>query len=119
MVTDELKGEHFMKKVFSALLICFAILSLIGCGDSSSYATTGQSITLSQDTPVCSSKENVNKMISYVQNNNNDGASEMEKNGEATVLPAGTKVNIVKSGIVTEIETESGEKWFAPNEVIK
>lgn len=114
-----------MKKIIMIIISCFMVFSLIGCGDSSSSSssssnlTSGKRITLSDDAPVCSSKENVDKMISFVQNNNSKGQQEMIQRGEATILPKGTEVNIVKSGIVIEIETQNGTRWFAPEEAIK
>lgn len=84
----------------------------------SSYSS-GDRITLSDDAPVCTSKENVRKMISYVQKGNKAGQEEMLKRGQATILYKGTEINIIKSGTITEIETKSGLKYFAPREAIK
>lgn len=112
-----------MKKIFLVILSCFIVFSLMGCGDSdtssSSNLSSGQSITLSDDTPTCSSKENVDKMIDFVQNKNSAGEQGMLDRGEAKILPKGTKVNIIKVGTVVEMEDENGTKYFAPEEAVK
>lgn len=110
-----------MKKVISILVSCIFSLSLIGCGDSTSSSTTlhsGQSVTLSDDTLVCSSKENEDKLLSYIREKNTNGENQMLLNGQATILKKGTKVNVTSVGITTEIEVSS-KKWYAPMEVIK
>lgn len=81
---------------------------------------SGQNIILSKNTPVCSSKDNLDKMLSFINANNNEAVNNMILKGQATILSKGTQVNVIDSGIlVTEIETLSGESWFAPREVIQ
>lgn len=105
------------KNIILILVTLLFSIMLIACGGSS--LSSGQRITLSSDTPVCSSKDNVDKVINFVNQNNEQGLEEMESSGEACTLPAGTEVNIIKTGIVIEIETSSGSHYFAPKEVIK
>lgn len=88
--------------------------------NNSAQIESGKEITLKKDAPVCSSKKNVDLMIDYVKNKNETAIELMEQNGEAKVIPAGTKITIVDSGIlVTEIEDESGDHWFAPYETFE
>lgn len=122
-----------MKKLLMFLLLMFTVSQLAGCGSSqsssspssssssssSSIPQTGQSITLSDVTPVCSSKENVDKLLSYLREKNDSGLKSMYSRGEVKDLPKGTKVNVVKMGLVTEVETASGTHWFAPMEMFK
>jgi hypothetical protein len=58
-----------MRKILSILITLMFTIVLISCGDSSSKTSlhSGQSITLSKDAPVCSSKENVDKMMNFVK----------------------------------------------------
>ncbi|NFS07349.1 hypothetical protein FDE99_06195 [Clostridium botulinum] len=119
------------KKFFKMVLLCLSfILCLglfVGCGDeddssstsSSSSLSSGERITLSEEAVVCSSKENVDKMIDYIREKNSAGKQEMYERGDATILPKGTEVNVVKVGIVTEVETENGTTWYAPIEVFQ
>jgi hypothetical protein len=79
----------------------------------------GQSIILSDDTPVCSSKDNVDKMISYVKNKNTSATQGMMLRGEADILSKGTKINVVKIGTITQIETDSGATWYTIKEMLK
>jgi hypothetical protein len=121
MIVNYLQEVYSMKKTFILFLIGLSLI-LVGCGSnsvSSSNLKNGQSIILPSDTPVASSKENVDKIISYVKNKNGSALNNMELQGDATVLSKGTKVNVVKVGIVTEIETEQGIHWFAPIENFK
>jgi len=97
-------------------LLSVAMLS--GCGGVNTSLTNGQQLTLTSNTPVGSSKEDVDKIINYVKANNESGLEEMESTGDARVLPAGTTVTIVKIGIVTEIKTKNGGQYFAPIEVL-
>lgn len=109
-----------MKRIISAIICLLIMLSLIGCSSSSSSnITTGQSITLSDDTLVCTSKANEDKLISFINANNTSGENGMIQRGEAVILPKGTKVNIIDAGITTEIETQDGQDYFAPMELIK
>lgn len=81
---------------------------------------SGQSITLNKDTLVCSSRDTLDKMLSFLNANNKEAASNMLLNGQATMLKKGTKVNVIDSGIiVTQIETLDGSNWFAPRETIQ
>lgn len=108
-----------MKNILLIILTCF-IFCLVGCStDSSTDYTSGDRIVLSYDAPVCSTKDNVDKMINYISKNNEEGQNEMIERGEATILPKGTEVNIVKNGIIVEIQTKSGNEYFAPFEAIK
>ncbi|ADK14742.1 hypothetical protein [Clostridium ljungdahlii] len=79
----------------------------------------GEEITLSEDASVCSSKDNVDKMINYLQNKNEQAIENMENKGEAKVIPKGSNITIVKLGIVVEIEDSNGQDWYAPYEVFK
>jgi len=111
-----------MKKIISILICCVFLLMFTGCDSGSSNKTTlhsGQSLTLSNDTPVCSSKENLDKMISFISQKNDDGENQMIASGKAKILSKGTKVNIISTGTTIEIETSDNKKWFAPMEVIK
>lgn len=118
-----MKKNKFLKAVLLCLSIILCMGVLMGCGDDSSSTssslTSGKRITLSDDAPVCSSKENVDKMIDYIRENNSAGKQEMINRGDATILPKGTEINIVKGGIVVEIETKDGTTWFAPKEVFE
>ncbi|MGU9539185.1 hypothetical protein ACQX0N_09415 [Clostridium tepidum] len=118
------------KNLFKMVLLCLSIILcmglFVGCGESeeessstSSNLSSGERITLSEDALVCSSKKNVDKMIDYIHEKNSAGKQEMYERGDATILPKGTEVNIVKVGIVTEVETENGQTWFAPIEVFQ
>lgn len=119
------------KKILKAVLLCLSIILcmglFVGCGDedessstsSTSNLSSGERITLKDDAFVCSSKENVDKLIDYIREKNSSGEQEMIDRGEVITLTKGTEVNIVKVGIVTEIETGNGEKWFAPIEVFQ
>ncbi|WPC42983.1 hypothetical protein [Clostridium sp. JS66] len=80
---------------------------------------SGKEITLSADAPVCSSADNVDKMINYVKNKNEQAIENMESRGESKVIPKGSKVTVVKTGIVDEIEDKNGEHWYAPHEILK
>lgn len=80
---------------------------------------SGQSISLNKDILVCSSKDNLDKLISFISQKNNDGQNQMLASGEAKILSKGTKVNIIKAGITVEMETSDNKKWFAPMEAIK
>ncbi|EHI99760.1 hypothetical protein CDLVIII_3185 [Clostridium sp. DL-VIII] len=126
-----------MKKITDFNLLGFIILGVIivtwvyvisifvgGCDSSSktsNYSTSskelhsGQSVTLKADTLVSSSKENDDKLMSYINKKNKDGENQMLISGQATILKKGTKVNIISIGITTEIEV-NGEKWYAPLE---
>lgn len=98
------------------------IIRVIGCSGSNSSSTdlkSGQSLKLSENALVCSSKDNVDKIISYINNDNQEAIQNMHLRGEATVLKSGTTIDIIKVGIVTEIETQNGERWFAPFEVFE
>lgn len=110
-----------MKRLTIILLLVFSIFFLVGCGSDSASSTLkdGQSITLSDVTPVCSSKDNVDKLISYMQQKNNSGIKSMYINGEVKDLPKGSRVNVVNTGIVTEIETSDGSHWYGPMELFK
>ena len=79
----------------------------------------GEEITLSSDASVCSSRDNVDKMINYVQNKNEQAIENMENKGESKVIPKGSNITIVKLGIVVEIEDSNGQNWYAPYEVFK
>ncbi|WP_035290923.1 hypothetical protein [Clostridium sp. KNHs214] len=113
-----------MKRIITIILSCFMFFTLVGCGNNSSTTNSninynsGEEITLAEDAPCCSSKSNVDKMIDYVRENNKNAQDRMLSNGEAKVIPKGSKVTIVSLGIVVEIETEDGESWFAPCESI-
>ncbi|KIL06893.1 hypothetical protein SR42_15080 [Clostridium botulinum] len=81
---------------------------------------SGQSIVLNKDALVCSSKDSLDKMLSFLNANNKDAATNMLLNGQATMLSKGTKINIIDAGVVvTKIETLNGESWFAPREIIE
>lgn len=112
-----------MKKWLVLLVFLFSMsFVLIGCSSSSSYSglSNGQSITLSKDAPVASTKGNVDKIISYLRNNNGSAIHQMELDGEAKTLKQGTKINIINAGTITEVEVvNTGEHWFAPNEIFK
>lgn len=108
-----------MKKMICVVLCLLSVAMLSGCGDTNTSLRNGQEITLSSNTPVASSKANVDKIINYVNANNESGLREMESMGDAEVLSAGTKVTIVKVGVVTEIETQYGAQYFAPIEVLE
>ncbi|NFE72564.1 hypothetical protein FC758_01295 [Clostridium botulinum] len=111
-----------MKKLIAIFISGIFLVSFAGCGGNSSSKTTlhsGESLTLSKDAPVCSSKENVKKMISFINEKNDDGQNRMISNGEAKILSKGTKVDIVKIGATVEMETSDNKKWFAPIEVVK
>lgn len=117
------------KKFFKMVLLCLSIILclgiFVGCGDeeesssTSSSLNSGERITLSDDVPACSSKENVDKMIDYIKEENSAGKQEMISRGDAIILPKGTEVNIVKVGIIVEVETENGETWFTPIEAFE
>lgn len=114
-----------MKRIITILISCILILSLVSCGSSSSTSTSskttlhsGQSITLKDDTLVCSSKNNLDKMLSFMSQKNKDGQNQMLLNGQATILSKGTKVNVTSVGITTEVES-NGKKWYAPMEVFQ
>lgn len=88
--------------------------------DTSGEIESGKEVILKQDTPVCSSKKNVDTMINYVSNHNNNGINTMIQSGEAEVLPAGSKVNVVDAGILTtEIQDEYGQHWFTPRDTLQ
>ncbi|WP_123052979.1 hypothetical protein [Clostridium sp. JN-1] len=108
------------KKTF-IIIFCFIIsIFMVGCGDdSSSNFNVGEKITLSADAPVCSSKDNVDKMINYLQNKNEQAIEDMENNGEAKVIPQGSDVTIVKLGTVIEIEDSDGQDWYIPSQSLK
>lgn len=81
---------------------------------------SGQSIVLNKNILVCSSKDNLDKMLSFMSAKNEDGQNQMLLNGQATILSKGTKVNVIDAGIaVTKIETLNSETWFAPREMIE
>lgn len=81
---------------------------------------SGQSIVLNKDELVCSSKENLDKLLSFINQKNKDGENQMLLNGQATFLRKGTKLNVIDGGIaVTEIETSTGEHWFTTRETIQ
>jgi len=109
-----------MKRLFMFLLLIFTVFLLAGSASSSSPSIlqNGQSITLSNKTPVCSSKQNVDKLLFYLNQKNDSGVQSMYNGGEVKDLPKGTKVNVVNIGLVTEVET-SGTHWFAPMELFK
>ena len=114
-----------MKKIISIFISFIISLSFISCGSSSSSSSTtlhtGQSLALSKDAPVCSSKENVDKMINFVKEKNSSGQDQMLARGEAKILPKGTQVNVISisATLVVEVETQDGKKWFAPDSAFK
>lgn len=113
-----------MKRILSIILVSIImIFSLVGCDDTSSSSNSslhsGQRLKLSQEGLFCSSKENVDKMLDYMDQKNSKGQNEMISQRKAIVLPKDTEINIRHIGMVTEIETANGEKWFAPSETIK
>ncbi|ENK1242979.1 hypothetical protein AB2063_001107 [Clostridium botulinum] len=122
-----MKKNKFFKMVLLCLSIVLCMGVFVGCGDedessstsSTSNLSSGERITLSEEAVVCSSKENVDKLIDYIREENSAGKQEMYERGDAITLPQGTEVNIVKVGIVTEVETENGSTWFAPIEVFQ
>ncbi|NFT02951.1 hypothetical protein FDF18_06465 [Clostridium sporogenes] len=122
-----MKKNKFFKMVLLCLSIVLCMGVFVGCGDedessstsSTSNLSSGERITLSEEAVVCSSKENVDKLIDYIREENSAGKQEMYERGDAITLPQGTEVNIVKVGIVTEVETGNGETWFAPIEVFQ
>lgn len=77
-------------------------------------------MTLKKDELVCSSKANLDKLLSLINKKNNDGENQMLLNGQATLLRKGTKINIIDAGVsVSEIETSSGEHWFTTRETLQ
>jgi hypothetical protein len=93
---------------------------------SSNYSTaskelhSGQSVTLNKDELVCSSKANLDKLLSIINQKNKDGENQMLLNGQATFLRKGTKLNVIDGGIaVSEIETSTGEHWFTTRETLQ
>lgn len=121
------KNNNFLIPIILVIIAVVWAISSFSHSSSSPTETTstgtsfsnGQSIILSADTPVCSSKENVDKLINYVREKNNSAVNTMYARGEVKDLPKGTKVNVIKAGIVTEVETENGTHWFAPMELFK
>lgn len=118
------KNNNFViPMILIIIAVVWAISSFSHSSSSSSSSSelpqSGQSITLSDVTPVCSSKENLDKLLSYIREKNNSGIQSMYSRGEVKDLQKGTKVNVTKAGIVTEIETSGGQKWYAPMEAIK
>jgi len=113
-------------RITKILISCLFILTLVGCGNVSSSGTSakstlhsGQSVTLSNNTLVCSSKDNLSKMLSFMREKNEDGQNQMLLNGQATILSKGTKVNVISTGMTVEIETSDNKKWVVPMELVK
>lgn len=103
------------------IVLIFIAIFMVGCSDNdNSYNfSVGEKITLTEDAPVCSSEENVDKMINFVKNKNEDAIENMEKNNEAKVISKGEEVTIIKLGIVIEIEDSDGQDWYLPCEGLK
>lgn len=81
---------------------------------------SGQSIVLNKDELVCSSKANLDKLLSFINKKNKDGENQMLLNGQATFLRKGTKLNVIDAGIaVSEIETSNGQHWFTTRETLQ
>ena len=111
-----------MKRIISLFISCIFLSTLIGCENSSRSKSTlnsGQSLKLSDYALVCSSKDNLDEMLLFINQKNDDAQNQMIASGKAKILPKGTKVNIISIGTNVEIETSDNEKWFAPMEVVK
>ena len=107
--------------ILLSILFCFVFL-LASCGENSSSDTNlknGQRLTLKEDTPVATSKDGVDKIIDYENQKNEKGLDDMEANGETTVLSKGTEVNVVDVGITTEVQTDDGTDYYAPEELFE
>lgn len=111
-----IKGSS--NSIYSSSPVTFSSLNKVSSTSSKTTLHSGQSVTLSDGTLVCSSKENLSKMLSFMREKNKDGQNQMLINGQTTILSKGTKVNVINTGITAEIEV-NGEKWFAPYELIK
>ncbi|KUO65572.1 MAG: hypothetical protein APF84_14715 [Gracilibacter sp. BRH_c7a] len=111
--------------LYVTLCLILMMLVVVGCGESSSSSSAdlkdgdSQSLKLIDDVLVCSSKENVEKMISYIRKSDLTAVEDMQLSGQATILKSGTIIKIIDDGNVTEIETQSGEKWFGPREIFE
>jgi hypothetical protein len=103
------------KKLLLVSLITIIIFLFTAC----SSLNAGQKITLTAECPCCTSEDNVDKMINFVEAKNNDGAQEMINNGEAVILPEGVEVNVIKVGTIVELEAGDGQHLFTTSNSIK
>lgn len=114
-----------MKKIAIIFISCLCLLTFIGCGDNSSSSTSsgtslhsGQSMELKETIPVCKSKEDLDKFVSYDDHNDTIGTMEMKNSGAVQFLPKNTTFKIIKVGEAVDggqnvqIQTSDNKKWF-------
>ena len=106
------------KIIYFGVAILLFLMFFGSCGGGSTPYSSGDKYTLTADAPVCNSKKNVDKMINFVAQHNSEGQQSMFAKGEATIISKGTTVNIIKTGIVVEIEVGK-QRYYAPKEAIK
>jgi len=112
------------KKITSILLVFVCVLFLSACGDSNSDSSAipsiGESVTLSQQTLCGTSKENLDKALSFISEKNSSGLDGMIADGECFEIPKDTKVNVIGyKGATLEIETPSGQSGYTVVEAVK
>ena len=82
---------------------------------SSTSIVSGKDLTLVDDTIFATSKDNENKLESYLGQNNTSAEQDMLGNGEAIGLLKGTTVHVIDAGAgVTEVETSDGTDYYTP-----
>ncbi|MBU3114339.1 hypothetical protein [Clostridium lacusfryxellense] len=111
------------KKVISILLVGICVIFLAACSNSnsdSSIPSIGENIILSDNVLCGTSKDNLDKALSFISEKNSEGLDGMLSSGEAFEFSKGTKINIIGAKSASfEIEDNNGKSGYTIMEAVK
>lgn len=104
-----MKKKRFIKIIILISMLFIGIM-FVGCDNSSSNDSSkqlnikeGQRITISEDTLACISEDYVKQLDNYSNTDNKQGMTDMQNDGEAVIIPAGTDVNVVRIMVTSDL----------------
>ncbi|MBW9157811.1 hypothetical protein G9F71_013630 [Clostridium sp. FP2] len=91
----------------------------IATSTSSSDLRSGQTITLKSALPVCTTKENLERLDNIMREKNETSKTNMFNNGEVIVINSGNNIEIVDVGIFTSEIEYLGNRYFTHRDMLE